>query len=333
MSIIDLTGKVYGELKVLSFSHVADNPKSAVWNCRCSCGVEKKIYGYSLINGHYKSCGCRRIENRDAGVKKHIENDRVSGTRISALKAKLHAGNKSGVKGVMWLPKKNKWRAYIGFQGKQISLGHYDNLSDAVKARKDGEEKYHKPLLIENGELKKERKLIDLTGKKYGRLTVICESERKDNRRQWLCQCSCGETAIVSMGNLTNKNRPTRSCGCLQKETAGKSGVVDFSGLRFGKLTVLERIENKKGVAVTRWLCECDCGNRRIVYKAQLTNGEATSCGCLFGKTTNNKWTDEEDAKLLELRNSGLTYVEISKRIDRTPAACRVRLTKLIKDK
>lgn len=143
----DLTGNVYGELTVLGYSHNDPDTRSPLWLCRCSCRVEKAIHGYALEHGHYKSCGCKRDEKRDAGVKKHLEQDSVDGTRKSALTAKLHSGNKSGRKGVTWMASRGKWRAYIGVKGKQISLGYFNEKEDAIAARKAGEEKYHKPYL------------------------------------------------------------------------------------------------------------------------------------------------------------------------------------------
>ncbi|MBD1223304.1 HNH endonuclease [Virgibacillus halodenitrificans] len=90
---------------------------------------------------------CKRVENRLKGLKKHMEYDRIDGTRKSAFTAKLHKGNKSGHKGVNWIKSRKKWRAYIGFKGKQIFLGNYENKEDAIVARLKAEEKYYKPLL------------------------------------------------------------------------------------------------------------------------------------------------------------------------------------------
>ena len=58
---------------------------------------------------------------------------------------------------------------------------------------------------------------IDPTGKTFGRLTAIKEIERQGKRRYWFCQCSCGNSKIVTLRNLTSGS--TRSCGCLAKET------------------------------------------------------------------------------------------------------------------
>lgn len=144
---IDLTGQVFGELYVVELSNRKGKDGTRLWMCECNCGNTIYLHGYSLRHGHYRSCGCKRDIKRDAGAKKHIESDRIDGTRKSALKSKLHKGNKSGYKGVAWIESRKKWRAYIGFKGKQIFLGNYDNKDDAIAARKKAEEKYHKPYL------------------------------------------------------------------------------------------------------------------------------------------------------------------------------------------
>lgn len=146
---IDLTGKTFGDLSVIRLSDNRGKDGTKLWECKCVCGKMIYIHAYSLINGHYKSCGCKQAEKRDAGAKKHIKKDTINGTRKSALKSKLHKGNKSGHKGVSWIKSRNKWRAYIGIKGKQITLGYFTNKEDAIKARITAEEKYYKPYLEE----------------------------------------------------------------------------------------------------------------------------------------------------------------------------------------
>lgn len=53
----------------------------------------------------------------------------------------LRKNNTSGVTGVDWVKKYNKWRARICKNKKDIILGLFDNFEDAVKVRKDAEEK------------------------------------------------------------------------------------------------------------------------------------------------------------------------------------------------
>lgn len=134
-------------------------------------------------------------------------------------------------------------------------------------------------------------KFIDLTGQKFGRLTVI---ERADKTKcgsvKWLCKCDCGNEVVVNGTAL--RNGGTKSCGCLHIETArnqGSSRLIDLTGQRFGRLTVLRRAEDHvqpNGQRKTQWLCKCDCGNEAIVQYQVLTRGEAESCGCLNKELT-----------------------------------------------
>ena len=58
----------------------------------------------------------------------------------------------------------------------------------------------------------------------------------------------------------------------------------DLTGQRFGRLVVIERVESHiqpSGQRKTRWLCQCDCGNTKIVQYSQLKSGKTKSCGCL----------------------------------------------------
>jgi hypothetical protein len=48
--------------------------------------------------------------------------------------------------------------------------------------------------------------------------------------------------------------------------------LIDMIGKRCGRLTVLERAENNKD-GRARWLCQCDCGNKKIILGKHLRNG------------------------------------------------------------
>lgn len=56
---------------------------------------------------------------------------------------------------------------------------------------------------------------LDLTGHRFGLLTVEKYSYTKNNRVYWLCKCDCGNTKEVQKSSL--KNGGTKSCGCLLK--------------------------------------------------------------------------------------------------------------------
>lgn len=55
----------------------------------------------------------------------------------------------------------------------------------------------------------------DQSGKKFGRLTVLSLHEKAEGstRHKWLCQCTCGNTAIAVIKDM--QSGKTRSCGCL----------------------------------------------------------------------------------------------------------------------
>lgn len=55
--------------------------------------------------------------------------------------------------------------------------------------------------------------------------------------------------------------------------------VKDLTGMRFGRLTVLELCGfDKRHLAL--WKCKCDCGNEKVVLGTRMTKGETSSCGC-----------------------------------------------------
>lgn len=56
--------------------------------------------------------------------------------------------------------------------------------------------------------------------------------------------------------------------------------MIDLTGQRFGRLAVLER-SLERPASRLRWLCQCDCGNMKIVSAKALRNRDTRSCGCL----------------------------------------------------
>ena len=131
------------------------------------------------------------------------------------------------------------------------------------------------------------RKYVDLSGQKFGRLTVVeYAGKNKYNRTQWLCRCDCGNDKIVSSNSLNSGK--TKSCGCLWKEQVKKSNSIDIIGEKYGKLTVVKRLNN------SRFECICECGNTTEVYIGNLRSGEVKSCGCLC-RTNKDNYISPED--------------------------------------
>lgn len=60
---------------------------------------------------------------------------------------------------------------------------------------------------------------FDLTGHRYGKLTVISKSaEKKHGYTCWLCRCDCSKEKVLSTGALRNKAHPAQSCGCSARD-------------------------------------------------------------------------------------------------------------------
>src|SRR5262245_50951837 len=63
----------------------------------------------------------------------------------------------------------------------------------------------------------------DLTGKVFGKLTVIGYANRRGHHHYWVCRCECGREKAVSVANLNT----SRSCGCARLDAIRKHGMVD----------------------------------------------------------------------------------------------------------
>ena len=71
-------------------------------------------------------------------------------------------------------------------------------------------------------------KMVDITGEKYGRLTAIRPTEKRQNGKVvWLCECECGNETLVTSNRLRSGN--TSSCGCLYTET--RKGKLKHGGV------------------------------------------------------------------------------------------------------
>lgn len=133
---------------------------------------------------------------------------------------------------------------------------------------------------MENG-----RKFEDLTGQRYGRLTVMGLFGKINGARKWNCRCDCGAERVVYGKSMRAGH--TVSCGCFNSENAsmlGKQRVEDLIGHHYGRLTVMgfsEKVKNDR-----KWNCQCECGNSVSVRAKGLKSGKTKSCGCLRKETS-----------------------------------------------
>lgn len=134
-------------------------------------------------------------------------------------------------------------------------------------------------------------KRIDLTGKRFGKLTVIeySHSERSLNgstKAIWKCQCDCGKEVEVPAGALRSGH--VKSCGCLKHEHS--YNFEDLTGMTYGRLYVLG-INRKGRNGKIYYDCICECGNYSVVSASDLKQGHTKSCGCFQRESSKERHT------------------------------------------
>lgn len=126
-----IVGERFGRLVVVCFSHTKN--EAAHWYCRCDCGGESIVRGYSLRH-RTKSCGCLHREASAATCRSFTKHG-LHGTRIYRIW--------NGMKTRCTSPRHNRWHVYGGrgiaicpgwstiesFMKWALSSGYADHLS------------------------------------------------------------------------------------------------------------------------------------------------------------------------------------------------------------
>ncbi len=120
----------------------------------------------------------------------------------------------------------------------------------------------------------------DITGKRFGKLTVLAIGELRrfrcgQQKQYWRCVCECGSVKEVSRQHLKLRGG-TRSCGKCAR-------FIDRAGRRYGRLVVVQHMGRRPSGThfKTWWCCRCDCGRELDVTASSLVSGNTRSCGCL----------------------------------------------------
>lgn len=151
-------------------------------------------------------------------------------------------------------------------------------------------------------------KPLNLKGQRFGRLTVLEKAENQHGRTAWLCQCDCGNQKIITTHSLRSGN--TKSCGCLQKETASNNFRKDIANQRFGNLIAIKPTTERKHGSIV-WECLCDCGNTHFTTVELLLSGNTKSCGCIRSR-------GNQKIKQILLENNVSFKAEFPIRLDNT---------------
>ena len=147
--------------------------------------------------------------------------------------------------------------------------------------------------------------IIDLTGKKFGEWTVLKQSDKKDKHGIfWTCQCSCGlikdicgtdlrqgkTTKCKNHKSNLQKNNPIDIKYKTYTRTNNHQGKIKNEiGNKYGLLTVIQQDSINPINRYVNWLCQCECGNYRIIPGYKLRNGTITHCGCQSNSMSNGE--------------------------------------------
>ena len=140
----DLTEKKFPHFQVIHFTG-RYRKNSPLWLCLCKCGTYFEACTRKINNGKRKSCGCLRkaLLTPNSATSWFQE-----GTNLTPfINNKPGKRNTSGVTGVRYLEHCNMWEARLYFKKKLVLYDTFPSFAQAVKARKDAEDKYIKPLL------------------------------------------------------------------------------------------------------------------------------------------------------------------------------------------
>lgn len=114
-------------------------------------------------------------------------------------------------------------------------------------------------------------KVLDLVGRRFGKLVVQHRTTNKHGKSRWHCICDCGNTSDVLGSSLISG---TESCGCLKK-----THFKNLTGLSFNSITIEDYVgKNTSNCFIYKM--KCNCGNSFVAEGNDISSGKIKSCGC-----------------------------------------------------
>ena len=256
----DITGKTFGNLTVIRCvgSCCRGTAKKRLWECQCSCG-KKKIVRTGDLGKNTRSCGCLKKQERP-----HLRLD-LTNQVFGKLTALRQIGPDKRTGQTIW-----ECRCSCG------NITHVRSY-DMRRGRKQS-----------CGCSWTKGKPHDLTGQRFGKLTVIRPARTKNGLYGWICQCDCGAITEPRVGAALKRQGRQKSRLC------SKCGSWPdlHPGQRFGRLVLIEQVKINDMIGVF-YRCQCDCGNTTIVARPRLHRSATKSCGCLAREASSLRLMDK----------------------------------------
>ena len=308
--VTDITGQRFGRLTALKPTKNRNSRGSIMWLCECDCGTIKEVCKADINRGT-KSCGClsrekasrRLIEMNKRECYRKVAKD-LTGQRFGKLIATKPTDKKAG-SNIVWELKCDCGNITYADTG---NLGNGGTRSCGC---------LHKEIVNNN-----------ITGQRFGRLTVIEQSINKGTKTTWKCKCDCGNEVDVRTSHLTSN--AIRSCGCIRDELVGENhpnynpNKTDEERLKKRYISGKQAIDGFRNKVYKRDECKCRvCGQVGGALNAhhldgwnwakdkrfEVSNGVTLCEDChnkfhgIYGKGNNTKEQFQEFKELKEIKN------------------------------
>ena len=271
----DYSGETRGQFIILKPAEIKN--KKTYWWAQCTCGTIEKI------RIDQKRIACLECS-------KKLKSQHLKGKKIKDL-----TNQKFGKLTVLYLIKQRTkdgnaiWhcKCECGNECDICSKNLVQNITQSCgclrkeNAKKMGKNTFH-----------------DLTNQRFGSLIAISKTNKKQNSNYiWKCNCDCGNIHYVAGGQLVSGK--IKSCGCKRIEAISQAKTINIINQRIGKLIVLKQA-GKDSDGSYNYLCQCDCGNQKIINGVSLRRGVTKSCGCInysIGEKNIQKILQDNDIK------------------------------------
>lgn len=162
----------------------------------------------------------------------------------------------------MMVSGRNKWSELI-------------KTCECQKIEKENEKKR----ISENSKKIKKAIIFDRIGKEYGDYKIISVDDIDDNPKYTMACMECGAEKIVSATNFDKIKNFHCTKHCVQPIKFNESYIGKKNN--FLKVIGISRFPKNNHRA---FVCECDCGNIKLIEPAHWEQGIIKSCGCMHGE-------------------------------------------------
>lgn len=146
-----------------------------------------------------------------------------------------------------------------------------------------------------------------------------CEKPWTPTTREQTANTTCSKICQYKVVGEKTKGKPRIKPGSIK---------LDYTGQRFGKLTVLKPSDNFEPNTPRKWDCICDCGGTASVRGTALKNGTSKSCGCVSLEKLKKGWALAKENSIVKGLQGSLSVKDFLKQRGLSTKVVRTRINK-----